>query len=209
MNRKNIKRVIAGFLCAATTMAGSIQAYAAENVIDSTNGSKSADVAVTATVSSSYKVKLPMDIELSESKEMASFGPVFTSPKSTKVGVQGVLYGKYLNIAVKDVREGSNTFDKENKLTLAHATYDTEKGIYEVANENGAVTADLTMQYHKFYPSSYNVSGIEDATNIVSGGMTDAYTDYDFNVTTTSKVSADGPTLYYGKMTFFITTVDY
>lgn len=209
MRRKNFNKMLAGVVCAATVITSSVTSLAADNVIESGNGVKSADVKVTATVASNYKVKLPMDIELKEQEKPGVNGPVFSSPKSTKIGVQGVLYGKYLNIAVKDVRTGSATFDEENKLTLAHATYDKENGVYEVVNEDGAVSADLNMKYHKFYPTSYDVSGIQDATNIVSGGVTDAYTDYDFNVTTTSKISADGPTLYYGKMTFFITTVEY
>lgn len=208
MKRESIKRILAGVVCAATVFVGSMPAFAAENVIGSENENKTADVAVTATVASSFKVKLPMAIELEEQAEAGEYGPVFSSPETTKIGVQGVLYGKYLNIAVKDVREGSDTFDQENKLTLAHANYDSETGIYEVISEEGAVSADIGLQYHKFYPADHKVNGVTDATNIVSGGSTDVYTNYDFDVTTTSRISADGPTLYYGKMTFFISTVD-
>lgn len=208
MKRDVVKRFLAGVVCAATVITSAVPVFAAENVIGSETESKTAEVAVTATVSSNFKVKLPMAIELEEQEEVGEFGPVFASPKTTKIGVQGVLYGKYLNIAVKDVRTGSGTFEQEDKLTLAHAIYDKETGIYEVISEDGAVTADLDLQYHKFYPAAYNIKGASDATNIVAGGATDVYTNYDFGVTTTSRISADGPTLYYGKMTFFITTVD-
>ncbi len=208
MNKKNMKRIISGLLCAATIQAATIPAFAADNVITSTGETKSADVAVTATVESSYKVRLPMSIELKESADMGDFGPVFTSAKKGKVGVQGVLYGKYLNISVKDARTGSKTYDQENKLTLAKAKYDEKKGTYEVKNEDDAVSAVMKMEFSKFYPARYDVSGIDGATMIAENGNADGYTDYDFNICTTSKITADGPTLYYGKMTFFISTVD-
>lgn len=207
--KKTMTTVMAGMVSAAMIMVNAFPAYAADNVISSESATRSADVAVTATVASNFKVKLPMAIELKETKDQADWGPVFASPESTKVGVQGVLYGKCLKIAVKDVRTDSLTYDKENVLTLGQATYDSEAGTYKVASESGAVSADVDLEYHMFYPESYDVTGIEDATNIVPGGLTDVYTNYDFGISTTSKVTADSNTLYYGKLTFCITTEDY
>ncbi len=207
--KTRITNLLAGTVSVMMMIMSSISAYATDNVITSEAGAKSADVAVTANVSSNFKVKLPMAIELQELDEESEWGPVFASPKNTKIGVQGVLYGKCLKIAVKDVRPNSLTFDKENKLTLGQATYDAEAGTYSVENEDGAVSADVTLAYHKFYPASYDISGVEDATNIVSGGVTEVYTEYDFGVSTTSKVTADSNTLYYGKLTFCVSTEEY
>lgn len=207
--RKTMTTVMAGLVSAAMIMVNTFPAYAADSIISSESSTRSADVAVTATVASYFKVKLPMAIELKETKDQAEWGPIFASPESTKVGVQGVLYGKCLKISVKDVRTDSVTYDKENVLTLGQATFDAESGTYNVASENGAVSADVDLEFHKFYPESYDVSGIEDATNIVPGGLTEVYTNYDFNISTTSKVSADSNTLYYGKLTFCITSEDY
>lgn len=207
--RKTVTNVMASMASVVMIMANVFPSYAADNVISSESESRAADVAVTATVASNFKVKLPMAIELKETKDASDFGPVFKSPESTKVGVQGILYGKCLKISVKDVRPNSLTYDKENLLTLGQATYDEKTGTYNVASEDGAVSADVDLAYHKFYPESYDVSGVEDATNIVPGGLSDVYTNYDFGVKTTSKVSADSNTLYYGKLTFCITTEDY
>lgn len=207
--RKTVTNLMAGMASAVVIMTNAFPAYAADNVISSDSGSRSADVAVTASVASNFKVKLPMAIELKETKDAADYGPVFESPESTKVGVQGILYGKCLKISVKDVRPNSLTYEKENQLTLGQATYDESTGTYNVASEDGAVSADVELDYHNFYPASYDVSGVEDATNIVPGGLSDVYTNYNFGVRTTSKVSADSNTLYYGKLTFCITTEDY
>ncbi|MBP3278253.1 MAG: hypothetical protein J6M44_04770, partial [Butyrivibrio sp.] len=83
MKRDVVKRFLAGVVCAATVITSAVPVFAAENVIGSETESKTAEVAVTATVSSNFKVKLPMAIELEEQEEVGEFGPVFASPKTT------------------------------------------------------------------------------------------------------------------------------
>ncbi len=200
INRK-IKNMFTGIMSAVMIMSMAIPVCAADQTISSDDTDKTKNVAVTATVTSSFKVKLPMAIELAETGEVEDYGPVFASPSSIKIGVQGNLYGKYLNLAVKDSRSNSATFNQTDKLTLGQATYDASAGTYDVASEEGAVTASVDPTFHKFYPISVTTLPDEDSTNIISGGASETFTEYPFTVRTTSRVTADGTTLYYGSLT--------
>lgn len=201
MFNKKFRKTITGIMAAAMIMGAALPVCAADQTITSDDTDKTRDVAVTATVTSSFKVRLPMAIELEETGEVEDYGPVFGSSDAYKIGVQGNLYGKYLSLAVKDSRTNSATYNQVDKLTLGQATYDSGAGTYDVASEEGAVSASVSPIFHKFYPNSVTTLPDEDSTNIISGGTSETFTEYPFTVRTTSRVTADGTTLYYGSLT--------
>ena len=208
MFNKKLRKAITGIIAATMIMGAALPVCAADQTITSDDTNKTRDVAVTATVVSSFKVRLPMAIELEETDEVEDYGPVFESPSSIKIGVQGNMYGKYLNLAVKDSRTNSATYNQADKLTFGQATYNSGAGTYDVASEEGSVTASVDPTFHKFYQVSVTTLPDDDSTNIVSGGASETFTEYPFSVRTTSRVTADGTTLYYGAITVSASVVN-
>ena len=222
MLKKKFQKLFAGGMTAALLLTSTMPVYAAgTQTITSDSTDKTATVSVTATVESSFQVKLPMSIELTETSQVEDYGPVFASPtysydsntntaSGTYVGISGVLYGKYLNVTVKDSRPNSPynvATGHDYELALGQATYNSAEGTYTVADESTDVYADVNFDYHKFYPIS-ETSVPDGATNLLSSSS-GAATNYPLDIRTKSKVTADGTTLYYGQITFTVEAVEY
>lgn len=219
MLKNKMKRLCAGVLSAAMLFSSTMPVMAAgTQTINGSDAVRSKTVQINARVVSGFTVTLPMAIDLADTGTADEHGVVFASPEysydtgtstasGTYIGVSGAMYGKYLEIVVRDSRVNSpyNTAGHENELALGRATYSS--GTYTVANEDYDVYADVNLDAHKFYPASAT-SLPADAVNIVPGTANEVDRLYPLDIRTKSEVTIDGTTLYYGQITFTCTVHD-